>query len=114
MNSMAKSFHQRPVSIAIEVKRWALESSVYLAVLFEAAWSAAATSVAVLSTYEMACMSATVMSHASGLLSSVIIVIICIFYFFICLVPSGVKCSRVKNIKLKASGVIILLSSFRQ
>ena len=45
-----------------------LESSVYLAVLLQAARSAAAASlVAVLSTYELAYVSATVMSHASGL-----------------------------------------------
>ena len=67
MNSMAKSFHEPPVSIAIGVKWWVLESSVYLAVLLQAARSAAAAHlVAVLSTYELAYVSATVMSHASG------------------------------------------------
>ena len=69
MNSMAKLFHESPVSIAIGVKWWVLESSVYLAVLLEASRSAATASlVAVLSTYELADVSATVMSHASGLL----------------------------------------------
>ena len=68
MNSMAKSFHEPSFSIAIGMKWLVLESSVYLAVLLEAARSAAAASlVVVLSTYEFAHVSATVMSHASGL-----------------------------------------------
>ena len=63
-----KSFRELPVSIAIRMKLWVLESSVYLAVSFEAARSAAVVSlVAVSSTNEMAYVSATVMSHASGL-----------------------------------------------
>ena len=67
MNSMVKSFHETPVSIEIGVKWWVLESSVYLAVLLEAARSAAAASlVAVLSTYELGFVSATVMSHVGS------------------------------------------------
>ena len=61
---MAKSFHEPPISIAIAVKWWVLESSVYLAVLFEDARSAAAASlVAVSSMYELAYVSATVMNY---------------------------------------------------
>ena len=64
---MAQSFHEPSVCIEIGVK-WVLESSVYLAVLLEAARSAVGASlVGVSLTYEMEYVSATVISHASGL-----------------------------------------------
>ena len=69
MNYM--SFHEPPVYIAIGVKWWVLESSVYLAAFLEAARSAAAASlVAVLSTYELAYVSATLMSMQAACLWS--------------------------------------------
>ena len=68
INSNASSFHAPPVSTAIGTKWCVLAKSVYFAVLFAAALSAAAVALVDVSTmYELANVSGMVMSHASGL-----------------------------------------------
>ena len=68
INSNATSVHAPPVSTAIGTKWCVLAKSVYVAVLFAAALSAAAVAfVDVSPMYELANMSGMVMFYASGL-----------------------------------------------
>ena len=71
INSNASSFHAPLVSTAIGTKWCVLAKSVYFAVLFASALSAAAVALVDVSPmYELANVSGMVMSHASGLLAS--------------------------------------------
>ena len=100
-NSMARSFQEPPVSIATGVKWWVLASSMYLTVLLEAARLAAAIALVAMSPmYELAYLSAIVMSQANGLpcvhgmrvaLSGLIIINIIIYYHIFFLAPATTK-----------------------